>query len=99
MDTGKAVLVVAITLILVVAINAWIYFAFSRKNTIGQIEILQRAARQLKNPWQSEDNDLQELSRLVKDMPKPSSPAGGQPEGITTRSTAENKRQTEDRNN
>ncbi len=70
MDLSKAALVILLTLMLVVVINLGIYYSVSRKNTIGQIELLRRAANRAKNPWQSEDNNLSELSRLVKEIQK-----------------------------
>ena len=71
MDTSKAWMVICITVFLVVGINAWIYAAVSRRGSIGQIELLRRATQRAKDPWQSENNDLAELSRLVKDISKP----------------------------
>lgn len=70
MDTSKAWMVVCITIFLVVGINAWIYAAVSRRDSIGQIELLRRATQRAKNPWQPEDNNLSELSRLVKELQK-----------------------------
>lgn len=71
MDTSKAWMVICITVFLVVGVNAWIYAAVSRRGSIGQIELLRRATQRAKDPWQGEDNDLAELSRLVKDISKP----------------------------
>jgi hypothetical protein len=62
MDPNKAILVCCITLFLVIGINAVIYVSVSRKNTVGQIELMRRAARQARNPWGREDKDLQELA-------------------------------------
>jgi hypothetical protein len=62
MDPTKAVLVCCITLVLVIGINAAIYVSVTRKNTVGQIELFRRAARQARNPWGREDKDLQELA-------------------------------------
>ena len=68
MDYSKAILVVCLTLFIVIGVNAWIYVSISRKNSIGQIELLRRAANRAKNPWQPEDDNLSELSRLVKGL-------------------------------
>jgi len=65
MDPNKAILVCCITLFLVIGINAAIYVSVSRKNTVGQIELMRRAARQARNPWGKEDKDLQELAGRV----------------------------------
>jgi hypothetical protein len=62
LDPNKALLVVCITLFVVIGINAAIYVSVTRKNTVGQIELLRRTARQTRNPWGKEDKDLQELA-------------------------------------
>lgn len=71
MDYGRAALVVFITLFIVIGVNAAIYVSFTRRknhSSVGQIEMLQRAARQVRNPWEKEDADLQELSQRVKTL-------------------------------
>ena len=66
-------LVIGLTLLIVVGVNVLIYFSVTRKNTIGQIELLRRAAKQARNPWEVEDNALAELSKLVADLKENSS--------------------------
>ncbi len=71
MDPNKALLVVCITLFVVIGINAAIYVSVTHKNTVGQIELLRRTARQTRNPWSKEDKDLQELAehaRKIKEL-------------------------------
>ncbi len=68
MDTGRAAIVICVTLFLVIGINAAIYVAFIRKNSVSQIEMMRRAAERARDPWQSENEDLKELSRLVKQL-------------------------------
>lgn len=68
MDPNKAILVVCIAVFLVIGINAAIYVSVSRKNSVGQIELLRRAARRAQNPWLKEDKDLQELGRLAAEI-------------------------------
>jgi len=65
MDPNRAILICCITLFLVIGINAAIYVSVSRKNTVGQIELMRRTARQARNPWGKEDKDLQELAAHV----------------------------------
>ena len=67
-DPGKVLLVIGLTLLIVIGVNVLIYFSVTRKGTIGQIELMQRAARQARNPWEREDNSLTELSKLVADL-------------------------------
>ncbi len=68
MDTGRVVIVICVTLFLVIGFNAAIYVAFVRKNNVSQIELMRRAAQRARDPWQSENDDLEELSRLVKQL-------------------------------
>jgi len=71
MDPDQVFLVVCITLLIVVGINAAIYVSFTRKNTIGQIELMRRAANRARDPWGPEDANLKELSRLVSELKIP----------------------------
>jgi len=70
MDTTKIVLVLCITLAAVAILNAAIIAALRRGNEAGQIELFQRAARRSRQPWQSEDEALKELSKRVEDLKK-----------------------------
>jgi hypothetical protein len=70
MDTTKVILVVCITLAAVAIINAAIFAAIRRGNEAGQIELFQRAVRRTRQPWQSEDDALQELSKRVEELKK-----------------------------
>jgi hypothetical protein len=68
MDLEKAALVVCLTLFIVIGFNALIYISVSRGDTAGTIELFRRATRRARNPWQPEDDDLEELSRLVSGL-------------------------------
>jgi hypothetical protein len=78
-DTGRALLVVVLTLLGVILINVAIYYSIKGKGTIGQINLMQKAARQARNPWEVEDKALSELSELVKKL-KQDSGSGAPPE-------------------
>jgi len=71
MDLDRAFLVVCVTLFIVIGINAAIYVSYSRKNTVGQIELFRRAAKRARDPWEPEDANLRELSRLVSELKGP----------------------------
>lgn len=68
MDLDKAGIVICLTLFIVVGINAAIYASLRRGNTIGQIELLRKAASRVRNPWEAEQKALDELSRRVKEL-------------------------------
>lgn len=71
-DTGKAFLVVVLTILGVVVINVSIYYMVRGRGTIQQIEMLRKATKQVRNPWELEDQALDELSTLVKSLKKES---------------------------
>jgi hypothetical protein len=68
MDATKIVLVVCITLAVVAMLNAAIFAALRRGNEAGQIELLKRAVRRSRQPWQTEDDALSELSKRVEEL-------------------------------
>jgi hypothetical protein len=68
MDTTKIILVVCITLAAVAILNAAIFAALRRGNESGQIELFRRAVRRSRQPWQPEDDALNELSRRVEEL-------------------------------
>jgi hypothetical protein len=65
MDPTKAFLVICLTIIIVLGINAAIYVSIRRGNEAGQVELFRRAAKTARSPWQVEDEALKELSTLV----------------------------------
>ena len=79
MDYSQVVMVVCLTLVLVVGVNAALYVLFRRGNEAGQIELFRRAARRAREPWKEEDEALQELSRRVAGL-KGTGIANGEPE-------------------
>lgn len=70
MDTGRAALVIILTLLIVIGVNALIYLSLRKRSSIGQIEMMRRAAKRARNPWEDEDNNLRELSRRVAELKK-----------------------------
>jgi hypothetical protein len=68
MDATKIILVVCITLAAVAILNAAIFAALRRGNESGQIELFQRAVHRSRQPWQPEDDALNELSRRVEEL-------------------------------
>ena len=68
MDSTKIILVVCITLAAVAILNAAIFAALHRGNEAGQIELLKRAVRRTRQPWQTEEDALNELSKRVEDL-------------------------------
>jgi hypothetical protein len=65
MDYSKAVLIVCLTLIIVIGFNIIIYASAKRDKSAGTVELLRRASQRARDPWKNEDDDLEELSRIV----------------------------------
>ena len=69
MDTQKAFIVIAITLLIVILFNLAIYAAVvRRKDRVGEVELLRRAMKSARNPWGKEKADLQALSEQVTEL-------------------------------
>lgn len=66
--TGSLYLVLCIVLILGLGLPISMYLAGRRGKSIEQIELLKRAANRARSPWKSEDDDLEELARKVKEI-------------------------------
>jgi hypothetical protein len=60
--------VLCLTVVAVVAINLMIVSVLRRGpgSRTGQIELLRRAAKTARQPWQEEDDNLSELARRVQ---------------------------------
>lgn len=65
MDSDRALLVICLTVGAVVLINIMIYLSLRRGNEVTAVDMLRKAARRARNPWQDEDDALQELSDIV----------------------------------
>lgn len=68
MDFNKVFLVICLTILGVIALNAIIYLSLRRGDEANAIEIMRKAARRARNPWKDEDDALEELSRLVTNI-------------------------------
>lgn len=68
MDSDRIFLVIVLTAVIVIGINGLLYVAFRRGNEANMIDLTRKALQKTRNPWQEEDEALQELSRLVADL-------------------------------
>ena len=82
-DAGRALLVIVLTVAGVILINLAIYAMVKSRGNIGQIEMMRKAVKQARNPWEVEDKALKDLSDLVKQLKsKPDSPDVAEPEKL-----------------
>ncbi len=67
MLTGKALIVILLTIGAVVFLHVAVYYRMVRRTSWyrGTIKGFQRVSKRIRNPWESEDDDLAELARLT----------------------------------
>ena len=65
MDLDRALLVICLTVGAVILFNVMIYLSVRRGDEVTTINLMRKAARRARNPWQDEDDALQELSDIV----------------------------------
>lgn len=73
---GRLYLVLCILLVLGLGVPASLYLTARRGQGLEQIELLKRAAKRARNPWQAEDDRLDKLARKVDELrPKEEKPS------------------------
>lgn len=65
MEIDKATIVVCITIFVIIVINAAIYVSFRRGNQSTTIDMLRKVMTRARDPWETEDQALRELSELT----------------------------------
>jgi hypothetical protein len=68
METSKIFLVICLTVAIVVGVNGLLLFSLRRKNLAQQFNLLRKASQRARQPWQTEDQALEELSRRVAEL-------------------------------
>jgi ribosomal protein S9 len=72
MDYEKALIVVCLTLLIVIGVNAAIYVMVKGSGTVTQVDLMRRAFGRARRPWSDEDEALKELSQRVATLRQPS---------------------------
>lgn len=67
MENG-ALLALILVGTLVIGINGFLFYRLKGGQTRQHIRMWQKAARRARNPWESEDDQLDELSKLVAQL-------------------------------
>lgn len=66
----KAIIAIIVVVLLVVGVNGVLYLMM-RKSQVGRhFRLWQQAANRARNPWQEENDQLNELSKLVENLKK-----------------------------
>ncbi len=55
-------------IVLVVATNVWLFTSIKKNKSESTFHILKKSAETLRDPFKKENNDLEELSLLVKNI-------------------------------
>ena len=55
-------------IVLVLAINVWLFTSIKKNRSEGSFHILKKSANTLRDPFKKENKDLEELSLLVKNI-------------------------------
>lgn len=71
MDLGKASLVICFTLVAVVAVNLLIYFMLRRGVKLRELELMRQITISSRQPFRKEQEELDELSKLVEELKTP----------------------------
>jgi Tfp pilus assembly protein PilO len=61
-------LIVILIIVLIVALNIWLFTSIKKNKTSGSFHILKKSAETLKDPFKQENKDLEELSFLVNKL-------------------------------
>jgi hypothetical protein len=70
MDLDRAILVVCLTVGAVILFNVMIYLSLRRGKGVNSVDMMRKAARRARNPWQDEEDALQELADIVAGLRK-----------------------------
>lgn len=68
MDISRASWVICITIVAVIILNAGIFLAFSKRKPDSYSSTFGKATREMRNPWQREDERLAELSQRIANL-------------------------------
>jgi hypothetical protein len=71
MNPDRVILVIVLTILIVIGANGILYLSLRRGNETNMVNLTRKFLHNARNPWQEEDQSLQELSRLVGDLNSP----------------------------
>lgn len=64
----KVILALLLVVIIVLGINGFLILTLRGKKNTDTIQMFQKAAKRIRNPWQTEDENLEKLSHLVANL-------------------------------
>ena len=73
-QSPSAVLAICLVILLVVAVNASLWFIYKRGGPLKTIESLRQTGQTVRHPFKREDHDLDELARRVAALEEPPEP-------------------------
>ena len=80
MDTGKAFLIIGLTLILVIGFNVVIYLAATRRgrNSLGEFDLMRKVSKRARDPWMEDNAKLEELAKTLASLKSEQNPDEGE---------------------
>jgi uncharacterized membrane protein YqiK len=61
-------IVLIIIVLFIIGINVWLFSSITKKKEQNEFQILKQVTQKLSNPYQKENQQLEELSRLTADL-------------------------------
>lgn len=68
MDSGNAILIVGIIIVVVVLFNIGFVISLTGPSTREQLRLLGKLAQRTRNPWKSQNDDMSELRERVAEF-------------------------------
>lgn len=64
----RVIVALCLVAVLVIGINAALFFSLRKTSTTRHVQLWQKAAKRVREPWKDEDEALQNLSKLVSQL-------------------------------
>lgn len=64
----KVIIALLLVVIIVLGINGFLLLTLKRSKNADTIKMFQNAAKNIRNPWKTEEEDLENLSHLVANL-------------------------------
>jgi hypothetical protein len=77
MEPARLFLIVCATIIIGVGIPAGLYFMLRRENRSGFMQIMQKSAKEIRQPYKIDQDNMDELARRVAELKNSSKDVAG----------------------
>ena len=63
-------IVLVLFIMMIIALNVWLFSTFKKNKSDSSLQIFKKSAETLRNPFKQENQQIDELSSLVKNLSK-----------------------------